>query len=653
MKNILIYFLIFLSFSAHAQKEIRDSLQDIIRNSKPDTNKVNALYDLSFSYINSSPDSVLFYGTQSLDLAKKINYQKGIANGDYALGAGNYRKGDINKAQVYFEDCAAIAVKTGNKTLAIKANLGLGSINYAAGKLDTAISFYQKGVLLCEELNDLTRLGTLLNNIGNLHSAQQRMREALTVYRKSLGVSYKLKDTAGLALAYSNLANVYKLIEVYDSARLCVDSALYMAEKINDIYTKSLVMGTKGLIEFKSGNYETALPFLRQSIDVFKAKGNKAEVAALSISLGEVYLSKNKIDSALYYYSIGEKLAEEAGMNLYLQSADKGLSECYSTKGDYKNAYKYLQKFLATQNKFLDSLNIRKVTELNAKYESVSRQRRIDLLEKDKEIQSTIAAREKTVRYFLTGGALLLVLFLIMTYYRYRQRELLSEKLSASLTELRETQQQLIETERLREQENIRLRVSRDLHDDIGSTLSSINLLSLTARKRMEEKDEKKLAASLEKIGERTQTTLDNMNDIIWNIKPGNDSLADVLARMREYAGTVLEAKGIFYSIEFPDNHSEIALPLGLKNNMFLIFKEAVNNLAKYSACKEATISLTFENGKINMTIEDNGIGFETNKDSKGNGLNNIKRRAEESNAVLTIASNMDEGTRIEFNVNV
>src|SRR5262245_4476374 len=89
----LIYFLLFFFLSGKAETGERDSLLNVIQHSKEDTNKVNTLYELSFSYINTSPDSVLFYGTQSLELAKKINYQKGVANADYALGAGSFRKG--------------------------------------------------------------------------------------------------------------------------------------------------------------------------------------------------------------------------------------------------------------------------------------------------------------------------------------------------------------------------------------------------------------------------------------------------------------------------------------------------------------------------------------------------------------------------------
>src|SRR5262249_10327090 len=155
----------------------------------------------------------------------------------------------------------------------------------------------------------------------------------------SLRISHEHGDTGNLALAYSNLAMNYKTLEVLDSARLYADSALMMAEKINDVYTKAHATGIIGLVEFGSGHYETALPYLRQSYDLFKKRGNKAEAAEISNALGKVHFSRHNIDSSLYYYLNAKNLAEESGWNSYIRSSYEGLSDCYSAKGDFRNAY--------------------------------------------------------------------------------------------------------------------------------------------------------------------------------------------------------------------------------------------------------------------------------------------------------------------------
>jgi signal transduction histidine kinase len=196
--------------------------------------------------------------------------------------------------------------------------------------------------------------------------------------------------------------------------------------------------------------------------------------------------------------------------------------------------------------------------------------------------------------------------------------------------------------------EKMRSRLSRDLHDDIGSTLSSINILSRTAQHNLKQTHDEKTKLSLEKINERSQRLLDNMSDIIWNINPGNDTIEEVMSRMREYATTILEAKNIDYTFNFPKEKMECKLSMEVKNNMYLIFKEAVNNLSKYSGCTLAHLSLTFEEKNIHMKIEDNGSGFFPDKIKHRGGLVNMKHRAEEIEGTLHIITEHGKGVNIE-----
>ena len=181
-------------------------------------------------------------------------------------------------------------------------------------------------------------------------------------------------------------------------------------------------------------------------------------------------------------------------------------------------------------------------------------------------------------------------------------------------------------------------------------------MLSHSAKKRLDEKDVNRTYVSLEKINERTQRMLDNMNDIIWSIKPENDSLVSVLSRMREFAATVLEAKNITCIIDFPSANTNLVLPLELKNNLFLIFKEAINNLAKYSGATQAHIVLSISGNKLYMRITDNGKGFDSTDSitgNGGNGMKNMRKRARESKAELIVNSKKGEGTTIEFIKNI
>ncbi|MBS1781463.1 MAG: sensor histidine kinase [Bacteroidetes bacterium] len=199
------------------------------------------------------------------------------------------------------------------------------------------------------------------------------------------------------------------------------------------------------------------------------------------------------------------------------------------------------------------------------------------------------------------------------------------------------------------EAEQIRTRLSRDLHDDIGSTLSSINILSRTAQVNLHHENNKKTKSSLEKINERSQRLLDNMSDIIWNIRPGNDTIEEVMSRMREYATTLLEAKGIDYVFNFPKEKIDCSLTMEVKNNMYLIFKEAVNNLSKYADCTQANLSLTFDEKHIYLTVQDNGKGFNEAEIIHRGGLRNMQQRAEEINGTFCMTTTKGVGTIISL----
>lgn len=209
-------------------------------------------------------------------------------------------------------------------------------------------------------------------------------------------------------------------------------------------------------------------------------------------------------------------------------------------------------------------------------------------------------------------------------------------------------------TERRMQLEQLRTRLSRDLHDDIGSTLSSINILSTVARRKAETGDEAGAAASLTGISERTQRLMRNMSDIVWSVDPEQDSMEDLLARMREFGAAVLEAKSISYRFDGSRALNATLTPL-VKSNLYLIFKEAVNNTAKHAQATEVNALFTYENNKLRMAITDNGKGLDpggpTSTMMGGNGLRNMRARATEMHAELRIMGTPGEGTTIDLTV--
>lgn len=190
----------------------------------------------------------------------------------------------------------------------------------------------------------------------------------------------------------------------------------------------------------------------------------------------------------------------------------------------------------------------------------------------------------------------------------------------------------------------IRNNIASDLHDDIGSTLNSISIFSEVAKQQA-----KGNIPALEEIGISSRKVIDSMSDIVWTINPENDSFEKIIQRMRSFAFQLLRAKGIEMVFKTDQSLNSISLPMLVRKNFYLIFKEATNNLVKYSCASRAIFLINHSSRQIRVEIRDNGKGFDINLESQGNGIKNMRRRADEIKASLTITSVVNEGTSLEL----
>ena len=218
---------------------------------------------------------------------------------------------------------------------------------------------------------------------------------------------------------------------------------------------------------------------------------------------------------------------------------------------------------------------------------------------------------------------ILLILLGIFILHRYRLRRLL-------------------EVHRLRE------KVARDLHDDVGSTLTSIHILSEVAKKDLS--DEYHVVQSyLDRIGANSSQMMQAMDDIVWSIKPDNDLLQKIVARMREHAALILDPLKIQYIFKADDSIRNIKLDMEQRRNLFLIYKEALNNISKYAEATLVDIHIGAAASHIELIIKDNGKGFDSNRQQSGNGLFNMNQRSEALGAELKISSSTGVGTSISL----
>jgi ligand-binding sensor domain-containing protein/signal transduction histidine kinase len=174
--------------------------------------------------------------------------------------------------------------------------------------------------------------------------------------------------------------------------------------------------------------------------------------------------------------------------------------------------------------------------------------------------------------------------------------------------------------------ENIRQSISSDLHDEVGASLSSISIFSEMARQSLG--SGKKAEAYLFRIGERSRESIEKMSDIIWSINPDNDSMEQMLMRMKTFVNETVEGRGIEIHWHEGEGLKTLKLEMSQRKNFYLLFKEAFINSFKYASPENIDITLDVQHNTVFLEVKDDGKGFCMDTAKPGNGIRNMKQRA-------------------------
>jgi signal transduction histidine kinase len=197
---------------------------------------------------------------------------------------------------------------------------------------------------------------------------------------------------------------------------------------------------------------------------------------------------------------------------------------------------------------------------------------------------------------------------------------------------------------RLLEVANMRTRIATDLHDDIGANLTRIVLLSEVARQTHDD-------GPLTSVARIARESVGAMSDIVWAINPKRESLLDLIRRMRQHAGEVFTLRDIELDFDAPAATGDVRLGMDVRRDVLLVFKEAVSNAARHSGCSRVSIQLRVEGARLVLVVADDGLGFETSRESDGQGLSSMTRRAERLEGTLDVVSGPGAGTTVTLHI--
>ncbi|MFN0037239.1 MAG: 7TM diverse intracellular signaling domain-containing protein [Saprospiraceae bacterium] len=256
------------------------------------------------------------------------------------------------------------------------------------------------------------------------------------------------------------------------------------------------------------------------------------------------------------------------------------------------------------------------------------------------------------IQYAVMWGFILEAVIFTIAFIRWH-RHLHTDRNVLQLKLSMEQQERLLAVQAA--EQKVKDRIARDLHDDIAASMSGIRILSKVAHQQFAHKVPE-AAPLLEQISKSAQSTLESISDLIWAVKPHPDYLNDMADRMREYAQKFLDAKDIDYQLNIPRNLPVMEMDIESRRNVYLIFKEAINNAMKHSECARMDISLLADAEKMTLLVADNGVGFDPVQkleSGAGVGLGSMHKRAGEIGGELKISSEPGQGTKVSFSLPV
>jgi len=229
---------------------------------------------------------------------------------------------------------------------------------------------------------------------------------------------------------------------------------------------------------------------------------------------------------------------------------------------------------------------------------------------------------------------------------RQKEREASELREVRLRAEVAEVRAQAAETQKQLEQQQTRIQIARDLHDEVGSTLSSIGLFAQAMTRKTGATSHGDANRFLALITESSSHAKEAISDIIWSIDPGNDNWEIVISKFRRYSSDILETRNIKHKIEMETPPATVAVDPHHRRHLWLLLKEIMTNIVKHSSCTEATILLGVTDGTIHLMVKDNGIGFDSTVTHEGNGLRNIYARTSALGASVSVESSREQGTR-------
>ena len=575
------------------------------------------LSELCYQFSSSDIKKSIGYGREALYLADKEKdslLMASVAN-------------DLSLPYLYlgnYDSCIILA------EYAYKIRLNKKEIKLAANSLSkVALGYYEKGDLknalkynfqveqIYSNSNQYLLAAKIQNNIGSILEKNGQVNEAKNWYKKSAEYTYKEKDWEGYITAQGNIAIAERKLGQIKKAEKMMLDLIPICEKDGRPEQLSQIYQSLGVVYRELNDTKKGLEYYLKARTIYQEIGSDIGLSSIDANIGNCYRDLGDYANAESYLSNSLKLAKFYHSWSYMKTPLEGLFELETKKQNYKKANEYLYDLVLVKDSIYSEETKTQIADLQVKYATAEKENKL-LLQKIEINESKNLIRNRTnwiLILLLSIAVLTIIVFSIIQKQKEQKRKLTLEN-------------------KLKLQEE-RIRISRDLHDNMGAEITLISSMIDTKAFQSKSINEK---TELQEIANLSRKAMSNLRETIWTISDESISIERLGLKINEFATKLCYASNIALKYTNENNLNKNIEPT-LALNLFRMAQEIINNSVKHSKAKEITILLYEKNNLNYLLINDNGIGFDNNQKQGGNGLNNLQSRAKENKIDLKIKS--------------
>jgi adenylate cyclase len=407
-----------ISTAQEADPQI-DSLKRILRQQKEDTLKVNTLLQIGSLYLNADLNEAILFGTEAQVLAERINFKRGLGFAHKLLGQSQSYLANYTEAAVQFKLAQEAFEEIQFKEGICNMLSNLGSIYFLLADDAKAIEYHLQSLKIAEEINNRYRIATSLNNIGTVYVKKVATADkAIEYFFQALPIFTELDDAYGIGTVSTNIGEIYFKNIKYDSALQYFDNAIkYFSNSADAPFPLSY----KGAIYAEKKDFDKAVSFHNQAIEIAENLGAKLELSQSLLSMGSTLEKKGDLLNAIAAYKNAQKISEEIKAKEEIKLTYEALAHAFAKLGDFKNAYTYESLLTRIKDTLYNVDEGKKIQQLQFNFDIDKKQNEISLLTKDKELQEASLQRQRIVSWAagITGVLLLFVVGGIYNRYKY------------------------------------------------------------------------------------------------------------------------------------------------------------------------------------------------------------------------------------------